>query len=63
MGNGAKAKAPDEDRLEEVVMVRMSSALKARIEKHRQKVRKDTGIPIGFATAARVLIEKGLEAS
>lgn len=43
--------------------IRMSSVLRARIEKYQKSVEKQTGLKVTFSTAVRALLEKGLEAA
>jgi hypothetical protein len=44
------------------VMIRMSDALKERIEKYQMQFEKKSDLEMSFATAARSLLEKGLDA-
>lgn len=44
-----------------VMMLRMSPALKERIRKYQVGMQEETGFKIGFATAARRLIEECLD--
>lgn len=42
--------------------IRMDDALKARIGKYREKLKEKSDLEVSFSSAARSLIEKGLEA-
>ena len=48
------------DRLQKQQQIRMSDALVARIHEYRRRVRKQTGLDVGFAAAARTLLDKSL---
>lgn len=46
-----------------MTQVRMSAALKKRIEARQAKEAKKMGIKVGFSMMARMLLERGLDAS
>ena len=41
----------------------MDEALKSRIRKYQEDMKKETGLEVTFSSAVRSLIEKGLEAA
>jgi len=42
-------------------MIRMSDALRDRVERYRRQVQKKTGLQVGFSAAIRLLVEHSLE--
>jgi hypothetical protein len=43
--------------------IRLDDEAEGRIEKYRKSVEKETGLEVSFASAARALIMKGLDAA
>ena len=48
-------------RQSKVLLVRMDEPLEKLVERFREKMQKSTGVPIGFSTALKLLVKKGLE--
>ena len=46
-----------------VTMIRMSGKLKEQIRKYQMQMQEETGLQVGFATAAKRLIEQALVAT